>query len=296
MGLQLLIAALMFALPTPGQPTPLKLVDRSASALYSDGKRFVIVESPSELRIIDTATGRDRRMLDTDCSAGGVLFSQTHVAAGRAVLTCPSGQAVLRLATGRITPLPPSSVDGGFGAIGAWWTVAEAVGCAARPKAFCGEYVNHRTGERRVLPLLARGFRDLDDPALPVRRVCPPHRLAVITGQRIYEPPFLLDATVPRRCGDRRRLRTLPEAQPDFMNLSAGRVSWANPYDDSTGLAYVFDLRARRLAAWRVPRAGHGRPRGVAVHTRRHLFVGATVRANAEGDQTEIRVFRARLP
>jgi hypothetical protein len=162
-------------------------------------------------------------------------------------------------------------------------------------------FVNHRTGEQRVVRRprddAERSFFDLDDPRLTLRTVCWPHRDVLRGGQRTYEPPYLLDGGVLRRCGSRRAVRRLPEALPDVMNLSAGRVSWGDPFRDGDGRAFLFDLRRQRLFVWRVPRIGRrGRPPVSAVHTRREILIAATLTADAEGDPVKVRVYRARLP
>jgi hypothetical protein len=308
------LLAVLAVLPTAaapaqvGQPTRLRLEARTADAVYTDGRRFAIVESGGRLTIIDTFKRTRRVLAETGCQVGGIQFGQTQVSAGRALLNCRSGPALLTLSTGMTVPLPARlDFDGrenpaDYHALGAHWAVDEAgyCGSAQGESLYCDVFVNHRTGEQRVVrrayDAAGRSFLDLDDPQLARRRVCSPHRDVLREGQRTYEPPFLLDGGVLRRCG-RREVRRLPDALPDLMNLSAGRVSWGNPFPDGDGRAFVFDLRRHRLFAWRVPRIGRrGRPSVSAVHTRREVLIAATLTATIEGDPLTVRVYRARLP
>lgn len=290
-----------------GQPTPLRLEARSAEGLYTDGRRFALIERSGRLTILDTFTRRRRTLAETGCRVGGIRFGQTQVSAGRALLNCWFGPALLTLATGMIVALPARlDFDGRenpayFDALGAHWAVDGAGYCGSEhgENLYCDVFLNHRTGEQRVVSWdpVGRTFFDLDDPGLARRTVCWPHRDALRTGQRTYEPPYLLDGGTLRRCGSRREVRRLPEALPDVMNLSAGWVSWGNPFPDGHGRAWLFDLRSHRLFAWRVPRVGRrDRSPVSAVHTRREILIAATLTANVEGDPMTVRVYRARLP
>jgi hypothetical protein len=290
------------------QPTRLRLEARTAGGLYTDGRRFAMIESGAELTILDTFTNTRRTLAETGCRVGGIQFGQTQVSAGRALLNCGFGPALLTLSTGTIAPLPAQlDFDGrenpaDYHAVGAHWAVDEAGYCGSEEETlYCNVFVNHRTGEQRVVRRpydpAERTFRDLDDPGLARRTVCRPHRDVLREGQRTYESPYLLDGGAPRRCGSRREIRRLPEALPDLMNLSAGRVSWGNPFPDGDGRAFLFDLRRQRLFSWRVPRIRRrGRPPVSAVHTRREILIAATLTTNAEGDPLTVRVYRARLP
>jgi hypothetical protein len=304
------LAVLPVAAPAAqaGQPTRLRLEARTAEAVYSDGRRFAIIESGRQLTILDTFARARRTLAETGCHVGGIQFGQTQVSAGRALLNCQSGPALLTLSTGAIAPLPAHlDVDGVenplyYYAVGAHWAVSDAGSCPGEQgeSVACEVVVNHRTGEQRVVHRpydpAPRSFLDLDDPELGRRTICRPHR-DVLREQRTYEPPYLLDGGVLRRCGRRRAIRRLPDALPDLMNLSAGWVSWGNPFPDGDGRAFLFDVRRQRLFAWRVPRiGGRGRPPVSAVHTRREILIAATLSSNAEGDPRTVRVYRARLP
>jgi hypothetical protein len=292
-----------------GQPTRLRLEARTADGLYTDGRRFALVESGETLTILDTFGRTRRRLAETGCRVGGIQFGQAQVSAGRALLVCGFGPALLRLATGTIVPLPARlDVDGienpaDYHAVGAHWAVDEAGHCGSRQgeSLYCHVFLNHRTGERRVVRRPydpdQRSFRDLDDQELARRTVCSPHRDVLRDGQRTYEPPYLLAGGALRRCGRRREVRRLPNVLPDLVNLSAGRVSWGSPFPDGDGRAFLFDVRRQRLFAWRIPRIGRrGRPPVSAVHTRREILIAATLTANREGDPLTVRVYRARLP
>jgi hypothetical protein len=291
------------------QPTRLRLEERRAQGLFTDGRRYAIVETGRRLTILDTRKRTRRRLTGTGCLVGGVDFGQTQVSAGRALLNCRSGPALLTLATGRIVPLPARvDLDGReypvyLHAVGAHWAVGEAGHCGREQGVdlYCQVFLNHRTGEQRVVrgPFdpVQRSFLDLDDPALTRRTVCPPHGDVLHDEQRTYEPPYLLDGGVLRRCGSRREVRKLPDAGLGPMNLSAGRVSWGNPYPDGDGRAFLFDLRRRRLSTWRVPRIGRrGRPPVSVVHTRHEILIAATLTTDIDGNPVTVRVYRARLP
>jgi hypothetical protein len=292
-----------------GQPSRLRLEARTAHALYSDGRRFAIIERGPELTILDTFKRTRRTLADTGCHVGGIQFGQAQVNAGRALLNCRFGPALLTLGTGAIAPLPTRLDFGGrenpahYYALGAHWAVDEGGYCGREQgeSVYCYVFVNHRTGEQRVVRRpydpAERSFFDLYDPELARRRVCWPHRGVMRDGQRTYEPPFLIDEGVLRRCGSRRAVRRLPETLPDLVNLSAGRVSWGNPFPDGDGRAFLFDLRRGHLFAWHVPRIGRrDRPPASAVHTRREILIAATLTSNLEGDPLTVRVYRARLP
>lgn len=304
-----LATVLIVAAPAPAeQPTRLRLEARTADGLYTDGRRFAIIASGGELTIRDTFRRTRRTLADTGCHVGGIQFGQSQVSAGRALLNCWFGPALLTLATGTIAPLPAQlDFDGlanpaDYHAVGAHWAVDDGGYCGSEEgeSLYCSVFVNHRTGEQRVARRRydpdERSFLDLDDPGLTRRTVCSPHRDVLRDGQRTYEPPYLLDGGALRRCGRRREVRSLPQALPDLMNLSAGRVSWGNPFPDGDGRAFLLDLRRQRLFAWRAPRIGRRRPPVSAVHTRREILIAATLTSNLEGDPLTVRVYRARLP
>ncbi len=300
-------AAVMGSSPSDGlarSAMPLRLEARKATFLYSDGDRYVVIEGRRDVLVVDTLTG-ERLPLPHRCGVGTVAHNQTHLAVGRAILRCGDAQYVAELRSSRRTPLPKRvTVDGVehdtvFHRLGKWWAetpLSHACGPFHGP--FCDGYVNFRTGEQRIVPRDPRGtFRDLDDPQLRRRTLCRPHADAFRDGQRTYEAPYLLAGGIPYRCGSRHRLRNLPSAFPDLMNLSAGLASWGNPFSGGDGRVYLFDFSRRRLSSWRVPRVGSSRSTpGTAVHTRRRLFVAATLTTNDEGDPLTIRVYSARLP
>jgi hypothetical protein len=286
------------------ESAPLRLEARTATGLYSDGQRFAVISRDDRLTILDTFTRKRRTLAGTGCRVGGVQFGQTQVSSGRALLNCPAGPALLSLATGSTVALPTRLDFGGiqnpafYTALGRHWAVDDAGSCGG---VYCSVYVNLETGEQRVKRRsyddIKRSFLDLDDPELAQRTLCRPHRGVPSETQRTYERPYLLDGGVLRRCGSRRAVRRLPEELPDLMNLSASWLSWGNPFPDSDGRAYLFDLRWQRLFSWRVARVGRRkRSSAFAVHTRREIFVAATLTINDEGDPLTVRVYRAPLP
>jgi hypothetical protein len=288
-------------------PTPLRLEARTADAVYTDGDRYAVIEDRGAVDIRDTRTGRKREVDATGCQVGSFADFQSHVSAGLALLQCAGGFDVLDLATGRRSPLPTHIIIDGvprpavYSHLGASWAVSEIERRCPAAVPYCEAYVNHRTGEQRILPYETggeeKGYLDLDDPDLRFRPYCGPHRGVTRDGQRTYERPYVLDGGAPKRCGSRRELRRLPDALPDMMNLSAGLISWGDPYRGAQGGAHLFDFPTRRLYTWSIPqirRTGH--TPGHAVHTRQRIFVAASTRFFRSGAPRRVRVYSARLP
>lgn len=325
MRLQLAIAAGVIAagaLVTDAaavSPTPLRLEARYARAVFTDGDRFAVIERRQHIEILDTFTEARRRVSAPGCHVSSVAYFQTHVAAGRAALRCAVGPELLDLATGARTPLPARLTIGGnevddvyYVRVGEWWAQSNTYVRCGAGRVWCTVYVNHHTGEQRVVAddqgSEWRSFVDVDDPGLRRVPLCRPHRRLGDSidrriggdGQRTYDAPYLLDESTPYRCGRHRKLRELPGAARDLMNLSAGLVTWGVPWPDDyrhRGLAYLFDCPTRKLYRWRVPRVARRAVRaGAAFHTRRRLIVAATLKADELGDPLTVRVYSARLP
>jgi hypothetical protein len=72
------------------QPTRLRLEERTADGVYTDGRRFAIIESGRKLSILDTFTRTRRTLAGTGCHVGGIQFGQTlRRASEPGVLSCP---------------------------------------------------------------------------------------------------------------------------------------------------------------------------------------------------------------
>jgi len=288
--------------------TPMKLVERSALAVYTDGERFAVIErgGGASLRILDSSTGAQREVAVPGCSVSTFARSQTNLSKGASLLNCRDAPYLLNLRSGNRRELPVRFHSAGvevrlrYVALGAAWALTDAVPCDLRGRRFCQVAINRRSGLLRLVPLFSgTRFADLDDPGLRERTVCPPHQGVVhFESQRQYEPPYVLQAPFVRRCGERGRLFTFPgDIYPETANLSVGLASAGNATSTGDGRVYLYRPQTDRLAVWRVPRVRPDRFRsGGVAHTRRHVYLAASLQYTVEGDPKAVRVFRAAVP
>ncbi len=340
-GAALVLLVLLPAFVPAARASAFQRLAPSIAAFASDGDRYAAwqVAKGSPIVVLDTHSGR--RASYSGCSLvsqGEPSLEQTSgasAAAGRFLVECQSGRALLTARTGTLSPPLPHPAGPFYGewlALGARYVEgnADPHDCTHSPRERRGEespciaLYRIATGTLSYRP--ASQIPDLDRPGAPT--VCPPLRgrlandLANLPGGEFSYRDGLLaqpvrhdEARVTRiglkGChGHSRTIATSPE--PRDLLLARGLLSWDTGHDATgsgegedvkRGRLWVYDLATRRSSSVALPPTrllGGEKTRGVfgySSHAGRTLFwiAARTVAANEVRSVETSSVYARRL-
>lgn len=298
-------------------PTPLRLVEPRAATARSDGERFVVITFARDMgrpvEVHDTFTGR-RVRLAPDCTPAASVDATGWLKAGRGLFLCDTAPAyrLVDLGNGATFLGLPTSLEAGgqrfenpdYTLLGRRWIMA--YGTCSEQTTCASIYYDYRTGETRVSPYpdgpehrSRRLFYDLDDPDLPLRRVCRPS-IRYDGSTHHYRPPWYVERySGLRRCADGKLVLGFGRDDDATSDLTAAAVSWGTVFPDETkrtAYASVYQLRQKRLLKWRLPQIRR-HPAGTAITTRCEVY---TLTSRTYGDRgggpSSIRIDQAKLP
>ena len=272
-----------------GVPGALRPLASDASGLASDARRYVAFIQGTQVRVLDTATGRAfAAVAPAGCAQ---LASPPNVSFPAVLLQCVSSdsQVLVNVRTRGHAALPFALSSGHLAGIGRIWlgpSTADGPSCPTGET--CQQYLDWHTGSVRVIdmpetpaPYGAYLYntpvaRDLDSPSLAVLPACLPYagsnlQGSVVASSQLFVPPYVIfGAAIPfytpgapaglslARCGRAPALALDPTAAPAAGasepgdELGSGLVSWYSP---GSATVSAYDIVHNRRLRWLAPGA-----------------------------------------